>query len=88
MLVLARRHNESIIIKTASGEVIEVVLIEIKNLHKVRIGIIAPADVKIKRHEIYEGRSYAGDKQAETTYEATREDIERERSGSDQASQD
>jgi carbon storage regulator len=49
MLILTRRINESIII----NDDIEFKITGIKG-NQVRIGIIAPADVKVNRQEIYE----------------------------------
>lgn len=49
MLVLSRKENESILI----GDNIRVVVIEVRG-DKVRLGIEAPRDVAVHRHEIYE----------------------------------
>ena len=49
MLVLSRRKNQEIMI----GDNIRVMIIEIRG-DKVRIGITAPRDVAVHRHEIYE----------------------------------
>jgi carbon storage regulator (csrA) len=49
MLVLSRKKNESIVI----DERIVITVIEIRG-DKVRLGIEAPRDVAIHRHEIYE----------------------------------
>jgi len=49
MLVLTRQKNESIMI----GDDIEVTLLEVRG-DKVRLGIRAPADVRVFRKEIYE----------------------------------
>ncbi|MCU0847143.1 MAG: carbon storage regulator CsrA [Spirochaetes bacterium] len=49
MLVLARRHNESIMI----GDDIEVVVIDIKG-DQVKLGIKAPKTIAVHRKEIYE----------------------------------
>ena len=50
MLVLTRRINEEIRI----GDDIRIVLLEIRNNSKARIGIDAPRDVPVHRVEIYE----------------------------------
>jgi len=49
MLVLARRHNESIMI----GDDIEVVVIDIKG-DQVKLGIKAPKTIAVHRKEIYQ----------------------------------
>lgn len=53
MLVLTRKLNEQLTIKTPSGEVI---IIEVKNLRKgsVKIGVQARRDVTIHRTETLE----------------------------------
>lgn len=47
MLVLSRRRNESVVI----GESIEVFVVQIRG-DKVRLGIRAPAEVRVDRAEI------------------------------------
>lgn len=49
MLVLARKKNERILI----GDQIEISIIEIKG-DQVKIGIQAPKNVSVYRHEVYE----------------------------------
>ena len=49
MLVLSRTVNQEIMI----GDTIRVMVIEIRG-DKVRLGITAPRDVAVHRHEIYE----------------------------------
>jgi len=51
MLVLTRKKNERIIITTADGQVIYLVVVEILS-EKVRIGIEAPKDIRINREEV------------------------------------
>lgn len=48
MLVLSRKTNESI----AIGDDIRLVIVEIRG-DKVRLGIDAPRDVSVHRHEVY-----------------------------------
>ena len=48
MLVLTRRHNESIMI----GDFVEITVIEVKG-DQVKLGISAPKDIKVHRKEIY-----------------------------------
>jgi carbon storage regulator len=49
MLVLTRKKNETIVI----GENIVVMVIEIRG-DRVRLGIDAPKEVSVHRHEVYE----------------------------------
>ncbi len=49
MLILARKHNEKIMI----GDDVEVSVVEIKG-DQVKLGISAPRDVKVYRAEVYE----------------------------------
>lgn len=49
MLVLARKKNESILI----GDQIEISVIEVKG-DQVKLGIKAPKNVAVYRHEVYE----------------------------------
>lgn len=52
MLVLTRKKNEKIVI--SHGDVmIEVTVMEIRD-GRVRLGLLAPPDVKICRHEVQE----------------------------------
>jgi len=48
MLVLTRRHNESIMI----GDSVEVIVVEVKG-DQVKLGIRAPKNIKVHRKEIY-----------------------------------
>ena len=57
MLVLFRKRDERIVIRTPGGEVITVVVVEFKEgdsgrPYKVRLGIDAPSSVRIDREEI------------------------------------
>jgi carbon storage regulator len=49
MLVLARKEQEIINI----GDDIEITVIEIHSMNCVKLGIRAPKDVPVHRHEIY-----------------------------------
>lgn len=49
MLILARKLNERIII----GESIEISVVELKG-DQVKLGISAPRDVKVYRHEVFD----------------------------------
>ncbi len=49
MLVLTRKHSEQIVI----GDKIVITVVELRG-DKVRIGIDAPAEVPVHRHEVYE----------------------------------
>jgi carbon storage regulator len=48
MLVLSRKRNEQIVI----GENIVITIVDIRG-EKVRLGVEAPADVPVHRHEVY-----------------------------------
>jgi carbon storage regulator len=48
MLVLSRKKNEQIVI----GDGIVITIVDVRS-DKVRIGIDAPADVPVHRHEVY-----------------------------------
>jgi len=50
MLVLSRRRDETIVIKTGSGE-LEITIVDIRG-DKVRLGITAPRDVLVHRKEV------------------------------------
>jgi len=50
MLVLTRRVTESIII---GDHVIDITILGIKG-HQVRLGINAPKEIRVHRHEIYQ----------------------------------
>jgi carbon storage regulator len=54
MLVLSRRIGEEIVI----DEQIRVVVLAVKG-DRVRLGICAPATVRVDRHEVHERRSLA-----------------------------
>ncbi len=49
MLVLSRRHNETIMI----GDNIEITVLDVRG-GKVRLGIDAPTDVPVYRKELYD----------------------------------
>lgn len=49
MLVLSRKNNQEICI----GDAIRVMVIEIRG-DKVRLGVSAPRDTPVHRHEVYE----------------------------------
>jgi carbon storage regulator len=55
MLVLSRKKNEKIMI----ADNIEVVVLEIRG-DRVRLGIVAPADIKVHREEITRREQDAG----------------------------
>jgi len=52
MLVLSRKPDEAIYIETPAGEVIRLVLIDIRG-DKIRLGLEAPPSHKILRGELY-----------------------------------
>lgn len=49
MLVLSRKRNEQIVI----GDKIVITIVDIRG-DKVRLGVEAPAEVPVHRHEVYE----------------------------------
>ena len=51
MLVLTRRTGEEIVI----GDVIRVTVVEVRG-NKVRLGVTAPASVRVDRHEVHDRR--------------------------------
>ncbi len=63
MLVLARKKNESIVIR----DDVVVTVVEVRG-DKVRLGIEAPKDVKVHRREVYDAiRQAAQQSQAESS---------------------
>lgn len=52
MLVLSRKRDESIVITTPSGDVIEICVVDL-NSRKVRLGIEAPKHITVDRQEVY-----------------------------------
>ncbi|WP_437204731.1 carbon storage regulator CsrA [Planctomicrobium sp. SH664] len=62
MLVLSRKKNESIVI----DDRIVISVVEIRG-DKVRLGIEAPKDVPIHRHEVYEALQRASAELAKST---------------------
>jgi carbon storage regulator len=54
MLVLSRAKSEIVVIETASGELIEVMVVELQG-DKVRLGFAAERSVKINRKEVVLG---------------------------------
>lgn len=61
MLILARKLNERIVI----GDDIEISVVEIKG-DQVKLGVNAPRDVKVYRHEVYEAIQEENRKAAES----------------------
>ncbi len=51
MLVLSRRRDEAIIIRTCLGTEIRVTVVDVRG-NKVRLGIEAPPEISISRQEI------------------------------------
>ena len=54
MLVLTRKINQAIMIKSPQGGEIEVTVVEIRGADQVRLGVNAPRDVAVDRTEIRE----------------------------------
>ncbi len=56
MLVLSRKKNESIVI----NDDVRIVVVEIRG-DKVRLGVEAPRDTPVHRHEVYEAIKRKGE---------------------------
>ena len=54
MLILSRKTGQSLILTTDAGEVIEVMISDIRSGPTIRVGIEAPKSVMIWRKEVYE----------------------------------
>ena len=67
MLVLSRHRDESIII----GDNVVVTIVDSRG-DKVRLGIVAPRDITVHRHEVYEAIQRENRRAAELPPEATR----------------
>ena len=52
MLVLSRKKDETILLKTSNNEDIRITVVKIDNKNKVRIGIEAPREVTVVRSEL------------------------------------
>jgi carbon storage regulator len=52
MLILTRRPGETLVMKTESGELINVTVLGVK-ANQVRIGVEAPKTVAVNREEIH-----------------------------------
>jgi len=59
MLVLTRKVGESLIIKTSTGEEIEIMVLDTKG-KQVQIGTEAASDVTVFRNEVLERLRYDG----------------------------
>jgi len=59
MLVLSRKKNESIVINND----ITIVVVEIRG-DKVRLGVEAPKEIPVHRHEVYEAIQHAQQQEA------------------------
>ena len=61
MLVLSRMRDQEIVITTAHGEVIRIVVVEFRTgPQKVRLGFDAAPEVKIHRREVYDAIQHEG----------------------------
>lgn len=56
MLVLSRKKDETIVLKTPNNEDIKITVVKIDNKNKVRLGIDAPKEITVIRSEL-ESRS-------------------------------
>ena len=52
MLILTRRPGETLVLETASGELIKVTVLGV-HANQVRIGVDAPKSISVDREEIY-----------------------------------
>lgn len=52
MLVLSRKKDETILLKTSNNEDIKITVVKIDNKNKVRLGIEAPREVSVIRSEL------------------------------------
>jgi carbon storage regulator CsrA len=52
MLILTRRPNETLVFRTASGEIIKATVLGVHS-NQVRIGVDAPKSISVDREEIY-----------------------------------
>ena len=52
MLILTRRPNETLVFRTASGELIKVTVLGM-HANQVRIGVDAPKSISVDREVIY-----------------------------------
>lgn len=52
MLILTRRPNETLVFRTASGELIKATVLGV-HANQVRIGVDAPKSVSVDREEIF-----------------------------------
>jgi carbon storage regulator len=64
MLVLSRQRDESIII----GDNVQITIVDIRG-DKVRLGIIAPAEISVHRKEVYDAIQRENHKASEVTME-------------------
>jgi carbon storage regulator len=64
MLVLSRKHNESIMI----GDDVRVTVIDIRN-DKIRLGVSAPRSIEVHRQEVYDSIQEANRKLQEAAME-------------------
>ena len=53
MLVLSRKKSEEFVIPINNGELIRVMVVEIRG-NKVRLGIVAPQDIPVHRKEVFD----------------------------------
>jgi carbon storage regulator CsrA len=52
MLVLSRKKDETIVLKTPNNDSIKITVVKIDNKNKVRLGIEAPREVTVIRSEL------------------------------------
>jgi carbon storage regulator CsrA len=60
MLVLTRKPEQEIVIKTSAGEEIRIKICDIESRDRVKIGITAPRSVSVVRAELIKGDEERG----------------------------
>lgn len=53
MLVLTRKHDEKIIIWFDDGRVIDILVLDVSDSGRVRIGVQAPREIIVDREEVW-----------------------------------
>lgn len=66
MLCLSRKFNESIVIECPGGEIIEIMVVDIRG-DKVRLGIEAPANIPVNRREVHNAKKREKNRQEQAT---------------------
>ena len=59
MLVLSRKESEVIVVRHR-GELLRILVVEIRDNHKARLGFEGPKSFEVDREEVYEEKSLEG----------------------------